>query len=373
MNSSLRILFLSACFFLTLPDVVAQERMSDRLIERATRLMDAGLFSESEELLQSVLEAEPQHEVARYELAYLCYMQEEFRKCVQLVEGILRDNPRFADEAYQLLGNAYDRMGKRKKALSAYKTGLTWFPDSGKLHYEQGVVAFNDKDFLAALAHFENGIVAEPEYPSNYYGASTLFLVSDQPLWGIFYGELFMNLERGSNRTEAMSGYLYGSYKKCIEYDYNGGKPNMSLSFCDVTLSDLSAALPYEAVCEVMLGAAFPEDARQVDLEAIVRMRTGFLERMQVAEDMDEEALAILGGAMRGMDKPNVLLDYQRTVAREGHLDAYHHWVLQNGAQEEFVAWRSAHENEWNAFIEWFVENPLQVDKQHYFHRNLFQ
>lgn len=373
MNSPFRMLFLLACLLLTLPDAAAQEQRHDRLIERAIRLMDAGLLPESEELLQSVLDAEPRHQAARYELAYLRYRQEEFKQCVQIVEGILRDNPKFGDKAYQLLGNAYDRMGKRKKALNAYKAGLTWFPDSGKLHYEQGIVAFNDRDFLSALAHFENGIAAEPDYPSNYYGASTLFLASDQPLWGIFYGELFMNLERGSSRTEAMSGYLYGSYKRCIEYDYNNGKPNMSLSFCDVTLSDLSASLPYEAVCEVVLGAAFPEDARQVDMEAIVRMRTGFMERMQVDEVMDEEALAILGGAMRGMDKPNVLLDYQRTVAREGHLDAYHHWILQNGDQAEFVAWRSTHENEWNAFLEWFVKNPLRVDKQRYFHRNMFQ
>ncbi len=33
----------------------------------------------------------------------------------------------------------------------------------------------------------------------------------------------------------------------------------------------------------------------------------------------------------------------------------------------------STHQDEWNGFLEWFVKNPICVDKEHYFHRNLFE
>ena len=33
----------------------------------------------------------------------------------------------------------------------------------------------------------------------------------------------------------------------------------------------------------------------------------------------------------------------------------------------------STHQDEWNGFLEWFVKNPIRVDKEHYFHRNLFE
>jgi hypothetical protein len=33
----------------------------------------------------------------------------------------------------------------------------------------------------------------------------------------------------------------------------------------------------------------------------------------------------------------------------------------------------STYQDEWNGFLEWFVKNPIRVDKEHYFHRNLFE
>lgn len=365
-------LFLTiVCLFSPLTAVRAQDDGLNRRVVRAIRLMDAGLLDESGQMLQSVLDADPNHYVARYELAFLRFLQEDFKACAQIVAGIL-DDTGVQDTAYQLLGNAYDKLGKRKKALETYREGLKKFPESGKLLYEQGIVAFEQEDYLSAIAHFEDGIAVEPDYPSNYYGAAVLFLRSDQPIWGIFYGEMFMNLERGSTRTEAMSGYLYNAFRDCIEYEYNEGKQNISLKFCNITI-DPEAPLPYAAVCELMLAASFPEDAIEVDLDTIIRWRTNFLGSMHIDGDMSEREITILSALLAGMDNPNVLLDYQRRVSEAGHLDAYHHWILRSGDFDRFNAWLSTHQNAWDAFMEWFVANPIRVDKRHYFHRKIFE
>ena len=365
-------LSVAVCLFLSLSRTEAQDFDYSKQIDRAVRLMDAGLLTESEELLRSVLAAESRNYAATYELGYLRYLQEDYRACEKIVSGIL-DWPEVQDVAYQLLGNAYDRMGKHKKAVETYEKGLVRFPDSGKLHYEKGIVAFNGKVYLTALACFEEGIAAEPAYPSNYYGASTLFLVSDQPIWGIFYGEMFMNLERGTDRTAMMSSYLYKSYQDHIKLEFRSGERNMELGFCNVAITDFFAPLPYAAICEVALGGAFPEDARAVDLNAIIRMRIEFLNRMSIDAGTDEKLNEALNSILVGFGTPNALLDYQRRVSEAGHLEAYNHWILMYGDPEQSDAWQSTHQDEWNGFLEWFVKNPICVDKEHYFHRNLFE
>ena len=58
------------------------------------------------------------------------------------------------------------------------------------------------KEYSIALNYYEKGIEIDPKFPSNYYRAALLYDYSDHEIWGLIYGELFMDLEPNTKRTE---------------------------------------------------------------------------------------------------------------------------------------------------------------------------
>ena len=106
---------------------------------------------------------------------------------------------------YQLLGNAYDMAGDRKRAVKTYEKGLRENPDAGRLYLELGNIAYAERQYDRALACYRRGATVDPAHPSNYRSLALLYAISTEPVWTLVWGELFMNLERGSGRTSAMS------------------------------------------------------------------------------------------------------------------------------------------------------------------------
>lgn len=341
-------------------------------VTAAVRLMDDGLYDESEELLTAVLAVEPDNYLASYEMAYLHYLREDYKAAAGVLEK-LTGSSEVGDRAYQLLGNAYDLMGNRKKAEKAYNRGLAKFPRSGRLYLELGNVAYNNGEYLSALPYYERGIAVEPSFASNYYNVSNVFFRSSELVWGMLYGEIFMNMERGSDRTRTMSRCLYDAYKQGIVVgkDAGSGERTLTLDFSrqnEIGMTpDSLIVLPFgTGIYETVLGLSFPTDADSVDMASLDRMRCNFVDNYFSA--MDE-----LRGKVSGIpDTPNILLDYQRRVAQAGHMEAYNYWILMEGDPDASGAWIDAHGDEWDAFFDWFRVNPMQVDQTHRFHRSMY-
>lgn len=362
------------CTFLCLPvaETVAQTMDVEQKVTAAVRLMDDGLYDESEALLTAVLAVEPDNYLASYEMAYLHYLREDYKAAAGVLEK-LTGSPDVGDRAYQLLGNAYDLMGDRKKAEKAYNRGLARFPRSGRLYLELGNVAYNDGEYLSALPYYERGIAVEPSFASNYYNVSNVFFRSSELVWGMFYGEIFMNMERGSDRTRTMSRCLYDAYKQGIVVgkDAGSGERTLTLDFSRQNEIGMTAdsliVLPFgTGVYETVLGLSFPTDADSVDMASLNRMRCNFVGNYFSA--MDE-----LRGRVSGIpDTPNILLDYQRRIAEAGHMEAYNYWILMEGDPDACGTWIDAHGDEWEAFFDWFRANPMQVDQTHRFHRCMY-
>ena len=188
----------------------------DERIARAVERMDDGDYDEAARLLESVLAADPKNFLANYETGYLLYMQERYEEAVEVLRRIKRkDYP----PLYQLLGNAYDMAGDRKRAVKTYEKGLRENPDAGRLYLELGNIAYAERQYDRALACYRRGATVDPAHPSNYRSLALLYAISTEPVWTLVWGELFMNLERGSGRTSAMSETLARTYRDNIRIE----------------------------------------------------------------------------------------------------------------------------------------------------------
>lgn len=335
--------------------------------KQAITLEDDGKVDEAITLLKEAQKLDPNNVDYPYELGYAYYLKSDYKQASKYLEGILKHKD-INNRVYQLLGNCYDNLGKPDKAIETYEAGLKKFPNSGNLYLELGTMQMGKKEYNKAIYYYENGIKMDPTFPSNYYWASKLYCSSTEEVWGMIYGEIFMNLERNSKRTSEISKLLYNTYRSEIKFTSD---TSYTVSFCkqatiNISLDDLKDTAKLKAKIKLPFGTMVYEptlllsitNEKSIDINSLDRIRKKFVDLY----------------FNNGNDKkyPNILFDYQKKVMDAGHLEAYNHWILMKGNEDDFEKWYSDNKDKWESFIKWFSNNAIQIDKDHRFYREQY-
>lgn len=326
------------------------------LAREAIALMDAGEVDKSIKLLEECKEIDPTHWIYDYELAYAFSLKEDYQNAIITLSGI-KGHPDINSQVYQMSGNSYSYLGDKETALAEYRRGIEKFPDSPNLYVEIGNLHLQKEEYDEAIEQYRKGIQVGPMYAPNYYRLSKLFLQSTDKLHGLIYGEIYLNLDRSSSRTNEISELLFKGYKEAIQISGD----SIAFDFCEIVFDtdslqeDEAIKLPFCMVHGVLFGRA-AVDLKEVSLSSLSRVRTGIL--TGYIQDHRE-------------DYPNILYEYQQRILEAGHFEAYNHYFMQIGAEEEFDAWVSANRQAFDDFIEWYVreENHLQITLENAFVR----
>lgn len=319
---------------------------------------ESGKYNEAIALLQEAQKLDPDNINYPYEVAYAYSTKKEYKKAADILEQLINRKDAFA-RVYQALGNAYDEQGKPDKAIETYEMGLKKFPNAGELYLEMGNMKLNKKEYDNALPYYEKGIEVNPQFPSNYYWAAKIFCGTTEKVWGMIYGELFMNLERNSKRTAEISKLLFDTYKSQIKFKLDS---SISVSFSKNATINIDALkdpkqfkMPFGMGCyEIGLTIAVIGE-KQIDINSLDRIRTRFLDNYFKNSN--------------ATTYPNILFDYQQKVKAVGHFEAYNHWILMKGNEDAFNEWKGANETKWTEFTQWFTDNKLQLDANNKFYR----
>ncbi|HON19812.1 MAG TPA: tetratricopeptide repeat protein [Bacteroidales bacterium] len=346
--------------FIIIGQITYGQSNKEKALEKgitAIQLMDNGNINESIKLLKEAQKLDPDRLAYPYELAYAHYLKEDYKKAIKILEKHI-NHKEVNERLFQLLGNSYDMIGKSEKAFEIYDKGLEKFPNSGMIHLEKGNVYWGKKEYIEALSFYEKGIEIDPAFPSNYYRAALIYCNSTEEVWGMIYGEIFMNLERNSKRTAEISKLLFDTYKKEIKFTSD---TSFSVSFSKnalINITDLQDSgeikLPFGiGIYEPTLMLAMINE-KSIDLNSLDRIRTNFVEIY----------------FKNGNDKkyPNILFEYQNEILKAGHLEAYNHWILMKGDEDAFDAWYSSNPEKWDNFVKWFTDNKLELDNSNKFY-----
>jgi len=318
---------------------------------KAIKLMDSGSYKESIKLLKKACKLDPNVYSYPYELGYAYYLKGDLKKSIKTFEKVVGMDS-ITDQCYQMLGNVYDINGNPEKAIETYNVGLQMFPNSGRLYLELGVMHISDPG--KAIEFHEKGIEVEPSYPSNYYWASKIYCNSSTKMWGLLYGEIFMNIERGSKRTEEISKLLLEVYDSAIDFTSD---TSTSVSFCGDLILDVEDfdKIPFSIMYEACSGFAIA-GMKEVNLESVANMRKNFID-YYFNQGFE-------------LDYPNFVFDWHQYLSSLDYFESYNYWLLMQGKPEEFNEWYEINKDEFDDFIEWFIDNPMVVDEKCNFHRN---
>ncbi|ACU07086.1 Tetratricopeptide repeat family protein [Flavobacteriaceae bacterium 3519-10] len=345
-------IFFSAISFAQNNKEVALKKGSE-----AIKLMDAGKIEESIILLQESQKLDPENFDYPYETAYANYLKKDYKTAIEILQKL--DNYKNTNaQLYTLWGNSYDNLGNPKKAIEIYDNGIKKFPNKGLLYLEKGVVYEFEKDYNKAIENYQKGISLDPKYPSNYFRMANLYLNSDDKVPGLIYGEIFLNLERTTNRTKEMSKSLYDAYKNSIVF-INGEWKELNLCknlTLDLEQYDKTKKLP---LC-VIYGKWFiygllNSNVKEINLDSLSKIRQEFIKNYFEKDNKDY---------------PNILFDYQKQMADNNIFDAYNHYIFQMGAPEEFGEWLKTNQTEYDKFVDWYIknENIIKPTAKNYFH-----
>ncbi|MBP1646217.1 MAG: repeat-containing protein [Bacteroidetes bacterium] len=368
----INVLFLLFLSFVNNVGLFAQnesQEVSD-LIKTAVFKMDNGDLDESILLLEKAEKMDSKSALVKYEMSYAYYLKKDYNKSIKILNKLIKRDDAL-DYYYQMLGNAYDDNGESDKAIKTYAEGIKRFPNSGKLFLETGNVYYNQKDYDSAIRWYEKGVEADPKYPSNYFRMAHLFLNSDQEVWGMIYGEIFLNLEPSTKRSNVMSEMLYNTYKNEIKFEDTVSKVSFSKQVININYdpdkeADLLAKMTkayedsknvskmpwangvYEQVMLLALG-----DEKEINLASLNRIRSNFVD--------------IYFEKAHNVGKSVLLFDFQKRLKDAGYFETYNYWLLSQGNVEEFNQWLKDNKDKYDGFIYWMNNNSLQVDESNVF------
>ncbi len=347
--------------------ITAQFSYAQSNKEKAMNDVKQGLYLQQHDKLDEAIKVleearvfDPETSTVSYELAIAYYSKGEYEKAKNILDSLVTHKDAFGT-IYQLLGNCYDKLGMAAKAVEIYNVGLTKFPNTAELYLELGTLLLSRKEYSNALVYYEKGIEINPAFASNYYWAAKIYCISDEAVWGMLYGEIFLILERDSKRTDEISKLLYDTYKKKIRFPRDS---SFSVSFSkplprNITDTAHQGRLPFgKSIYEPTLMLALLSE-KKIDLSSLCRIRKYFIESW------------FKNGNYQKF--PNVVFDFQYRVLKAGHIDAYDHWVLYKGEETACNDWITANKKKWDAFMKWFVKNQLLLDSNYKFYRRQYE
>jgi hypothetical protein len=235
------------------------------------------------------------------------------------------------------------------------------FPSSGVLYLEAGILEYLQKNYPEARRFWEGGIIAQPAFSMNYYWLVKAYSVTTEKIWAALYGEIFINMDRNSEKTKEVSQVLYDIYSSCIVADSKGtARVNFTKSLMEIPLSGVQ--LPFEQLFQ---------NTMQWAADSVLRKGA---DSIGIAELCVIRSLFLHFWTEQKFDKvyPNILFDRHRELADSGWFESYNRWVFLKGSEQEFQAWYYAQPDLYMAFVSWFGKNPVRFSEKHYFSRSLF-
>lgn len=299
--------------------------------ETAKNFMRQGDYPNAVLVLNRGLQTNADNLELQKDLAFAHYLNRDYAHGIEVAQKF-PDRPDADVQSFQILGMLYKAIEEFKECEKMYKTALKKFPNSGTLYNEYGEMVGNKKNLSEAIKLWEKGIELDPNYSGNYYNAAKYYYgITNDKVWGLIYGEIFINLESYSKRTAEIKTILLDGYKRLFA-DANITKDQDTKN--DFVRAFLDNMKPHTS----FIGT------NGVTPETLSAIRTKF-----ILEWFSKYAKAF----------PFRLFEYHRQLLKAGMFDAYNQWVFGTATNlPAYENWTKTHQEEYNKF-DYFQHNRV--------------
>lgn len=315
-------LLFAASLLLSAGIAAAQEQDSKSLQETAKGFVRQGDYPNAIMILNRALQKDAANLDLQKDLAFAYYLQRDYAHAMGVAKPITERED--ADiQSYQILGMIYKALEERKDCEKMYRAALKRYPTSGVLYSEYGEMLWSKKDYKEAIRQWEQGIQADPNHSGNYYNAAKYYYFTQDKVWSLIYGEIFVNIESYSKRTPEIKTLLLDSYKKLFTDASLSKNQDVKNEFVKSFLDIMQTQSNYMAT-------------NGVTPETLSAIRTKFV---------------VEWFARNAKSYPFRLFDYQQQLLKAGTFEAYNQWIFGAAANlAGYDNWTKAHVEEASQF-----------------------
>jgi len=331
-------ILLAIIFFSLTGVVIAQQEDIDQLHENAKAFMQQGDYGNATLILTRALQQDKQNLEIAKDLSMSYFLQKEDQKALDVIKPFI-DNCNADDQAYQITGTIYRRLGQEKEADKNYKDALKKFPNSGGLYNDYGELLFKNRD-PEAIKMWEKGIQADPSFGYNYYNASKYYYYNRNYIWSLLYGETFINIESFTSRTAEIKDLLLSAYKRLF------ADPDLLKNAKDKSAFEIAFLTCMNKQNDVVIRGINPETLTMIRTRFILDWNRNYAQKF-----------------------PFKLFQLQEQLLEEGLFPAYNQWIF--GASQNLAAyqnWTSNHADEADNFRKFKAGIIFKIPKGEYYH-----
>ncbi len=308
-------------FFLT----ICLAGMQHSFAQTATELLTTsrsftqqGDYSNAILVLNKATQLQPKSLEVTKALAMNYYLNGDNNKALEIIKTTL-DREDADDQCYQIAGNIYKQLGQVKECDKLFRKGIKKFPLSGPMYNELGGLLWQQQN-AEAIKQWEKGIEIDPNYAKNYFDACKYYYLTEDKVWSILYGEIFVNMEPLSGNAAEVKTILAESYKQLFinTATENKDKNKFVAAFIETISKQGSIA------------------NNGINAETLTMIRARFI------LDWQQEYATKF---------PFKLFDLQQQLLQEGMFDAYNQWIF--GPAQNMAAyqnWITTHSIDYNEF-----------------------
>lgn len=294
---------------------------STEIIRQARAFIQSKEYARAADLLKTAIAEDESILTYKKELFWSYYQQDKYKEALALMTTILKSAQK-DEQCYQFCGYIFRAEGKYSSCDSILKLGINNYPTSGPLYNDLGENAVDNKK-TNAIQYWEKGIEVDPDFAGNYFNAAMYYLNAEQPLWGILYGEIFVNFSPLGEKSIQIRKRLLQTYKSLFT-QIKKMKPGEFES-------------PFVKKFITHLYKQEELSRRSMSLDDLLMMRSRFI------LDWFNDRSTIL---------PFQLFEKQRQMLQDGLFPAYHQWLF--GSVENmasYQSWKNLHAEEDAVFL----------------------
>jgi len=316
---------------------------NETLHQTAKTFMRQADYANAVLVLNRALQQEPNNLGMIKDLALSHYFKRENTIALDVIKPTL-DREDADDQCFQIAGNIYKALLLPKDCEKMYKKGIKKFPESGPLYSEYGELLWAQQNY-DAIKLWETGIKVDASYSKNYYNAARFYYLSKDKIWGILYGEIFLNMEPQSSSSPELKGILLDSYKKL---------------YAEANLKEIASKEKNEfakAFLEAM-DRQSGQAAYGINTASLTMIRTRF----------------ILDWFNSNANKfPYRLFDYQQQLLKDGLFEAYNQWIFAPADNlNAYQNWVDTHSAEHKEFFNFQKGRLFKIPPAQYYQDKYF-
>ncbi len=333
----LLIIFIGLVFF---GSITAQTHTVKQLQENAKVFMQQGDFDNAVASLLKARQTDPLNMELLKNLSFAYFLQRDFAKAIETGKIVIEMDD--ADQqAFQILGLSYKSIASYKEANKLYKVALNKFPKGGVMYNEYGESLALEKNTKEAIIQWEKGIELDPNFSGNYYNAIKFYSDQQNYIRIILYGELFVNLESYSVKTNEVKNTLLVAYKNLFKAD----NKKLQLSATELSLFEQKVIAIFKEVNSNTTNLTSAEQLTEVKQLFLAKWFTN-----------------------GSISFPYRLFDHWQYLATKNMLSAYNQWLLANAFSENaFSVWQQNHVDEFNQFQLFQQSRVFKISEAQYY------